>query len=152
MHKTSKDNIELDQGATRRLEQALQVIKAWGGECLLEVSLFGSYAKGNQHEYSSLDLLIIVCENEQRFIERKIEIERLLNQNDELPLIDTLVYTEAELLELISKMESFIVSIIEESIVLWNGFNEIDIHHLTKENIVPSRYKGSLPKLDKIYD
>lgn len=151
MHKTSKNNIELGKRASRRLELALQVIKAYFRDNLIEVSLFGSYAKGKQHKYSSLDLLIIVSKIDQRFIDRTVEIEKLLNKDDELPLIDPLVYTEDELLDLINKKESFIVSVIEESIVIWNGFNEIDIDKLSGDNTIPSRYKGSLPKLEKIY-
>lgn len=152
MHTTSKNNIKLDNRAIERLETALISIKAWGKDTILEVAMYGSYAKGRQHEYSSIDLLIIVKDSSQRFIERKIELERLLNETNEMPLIDTLVYTEEEIMELINKMESFVISVIDECVVLWNGFNEIDIKNLTGENIIPSRYKGSLPKLDKIYD
>ena len=152
MHTTSKNNIKLDNRAIERLNTALMSIKAWGKDRVVEVALFGSYAKGRQHEYSSVDLLIIVKNSDQRFIERKIELERLLNQEDQMPMIDTLIYTEEEILELINKMESFVISVIDECVVLWNGFNDIDITNLTPDNTIPSRYKGSLPKLDKIYD
>lgn len=152
MHTTSKNNIKLDNRTIERLETALMSIKAWGKDSVLEVALFGSYAKGRQHEYSSIDLLVIVKNSNQRFIERKIELERLLNETNEMPLVDTLVYTEDEILELVNKMESFVISVIDECVVIWNGFNEVDLKSLTPTNIVPSRYKASLPKLDKIYD
>ena len=152
MHKTGKNNFKLDQRAIERLDLALITIRAWAKESLVEVVLFGSYAKGREHEYSSIDLLIVIKSSAQRFIERKIELERLLNEDNEMPMIDTLVYTEEEILELINKMESFVISVIDEGILLWNGFNDIDLKSLSNESLIPSRYKGTLPKLEKIYD
>jgi predicted nucleotidyltransferase len=152
MYQTSQNNIKLSPGEISRLELALTAIKAWAGDKLIEVCLFGSFAKGRQHQFSSLDLLVIVSDSTLRFVDRKVELERLLNQSDEMPQIDALVYTEDEILELIEKMESFVISVIDEAFVVWNDFNEFDFENLKHSNVVPSRYKSSLPKLDKIYD
>jgi predicted nucleotidyltransferase len=150
MHTASKHNIKLDQRAIERLNQALLSIKAWAGDNLLEISLFGSYALGEQHKFSSIDLLIIICESEERFIRRKASVERFLNESDALPLIDPLIYTEDEIMDLINKKESFIDSVLKEAVVVWNGFNEIDLNDITNGKIVPSRYLPARPGLEEI--
>jgi predicted nucleotidyltransferase len=154
MYKTSTNNIELDQRVIRRLEQAISTIKAWAGENLVEVSMFGSYAIGKQHKFSSIDLLVIICESNERFIKRKADLERLLNEDDQMPLIDPLVYTEEEIMDLINKKESFIDSVLDEAIVVWHNFNDIDIHHLFNGNgkYIHSRYLNARPKLESVID
>lgn len=150
MHKTGHNYIELSERIIERINQAILSIKAAYGERLLEVCLIGSYAKGEQNKYSSIDLLVIIEDSDVRFIKRKADLERLLNEDDELPLIDPLVYTEAEVMDLVKKMESFMVSVLNESVVIWNGFNEIDMQNLKHATIIPSRYKAATPNLEEI--
>ena len=153
MYKTGTNNIKLDKRAIERLEQAMIAIKAWAGPSLREVLIFGSYARGEQHKYSSIDILVIVSESEERFIRRKADLERALNESDILPLIDPLVYTEEEVNDLKNKMESFIISVLKEGVAIWNGQNEIDINCLKDGScIVKSRYAASLPDLEDIYE
>lgn len=152
MYKTGTNNIKLDKRAIERLKQAMITIKAWAGPSLREVLIFGSYARGEQHKYSSIDILVIVSESEERFIRRKADLERALNENDMIPLIDPLVYTEEEVNDLKNKMESFVISVLKEGVVIWNGQNEIDIDCLEDGAcIVKSRYSASLPDLEDIY-
>lgn len=153
MYKTGTNNIKLDKRAIERLKQAMITIKAWAGPSLREILIFGSYARGEQHKYSSIDILVIVSESEERFIRRKADLERALNESDMIPLIDPLVYTEEEVNDLKNKMESFIISVLKEGVAIWNGQNEIDIDRLEDETcIVKSRYAASLPDLEDIYE
>lgn len=152
MHPTGKNNIKFNERIVERLNQAIHTVKAWAGDNLLEISVFGSYSKGEQHKYSSIDLLIIICTSEERFIKRKASIERILNEGDMMPLIDSLVYTEDEILDLINKKESFIDSVINEATVVWNGFNEIELGEITNGNKIPSRYLNARPKLESVMD
>ncbi len=150
MYQTGKHNSQLDQRIIERLDHVIHTIKAWAGPDLLEISIFGSYANGEQHKYSSIDLLIIVSDSHERFIRRKANLERLLNEDDILPLMDPLVYTEDEIMELIKKKESFIDSVVNEAVVVWNGFNEIDLNNISNGNLIPSRYKSGRPKLESV--
>ena len=151
MHSTSTKHIELSERVIERLEQAIMTIKASCGERLMEISLFGGYALGEYHQFSSVDLIVVVTESDIKFLKRKADLERMLNEDDQMPLIDPLVYTEDEILDLINKKESFIVSVLNEAIVVWNGFNEIDLKDLHTPKDLPSRYKASLPKLGESY-
>lgn len=150
MYPTSENNIKFDERIVKRINQAIHTIKAWAGSNLLEISIFGSYSKQKQNKYSSIDMLVILCKSDERFVKRKAELERLLNEDDLIPLIDPLVYTEDEIMDLINKNESFIDSVIKEAIVVWNDFNEIDPSQITHTNLVPSRYIGARPKLEDI--
>lgn len=150
MYKTSTNNPRLNHAIIKRLEQSLMTIHAIYPECLIEVSLFGSYAKGTSHRFSSIDLLVVVECSDERFVQRNANLQRLLNESDEMPMIDPLVYTQEELLDLIKKKESFIDSLLKEAVVLWNGFNDINLHELQGNNIIPSRYLSSSPNLDEV--
>jgi len=150
MYKRSTNNIKFDNRIITRLEQALHSIRALYDGSLIEVCLFGSYAKGHAKHYSSIDLLIILDQSEIRFLKRNVELQRLLNEDDKLPLVEPLIYTQDEILELLKKKESFIVSVIKESVVLMNDFNDINLNELTDANAIPSRYINSLPPLEEI--
>lgn len=149
MSETSKNNLQLSERVIERLTQAISTIKARYSDRLIELCLYGSYAKGTESKYSSIDIIVIVAGCDLRFIQRKAELERMLNEDSNIPLIDPLVYTESEVLDLIQKQESFIASAFKEAVVLWNGFNEIDLNNLSKMNIIKSRYSVSLPKLEE---
>lgn len=150
MHKTSTNNIKLNKKDIERLKEAIIKIKEWAGDNLEEVILFGSYARGEQHKFSSIDILIVLNKSYKRFISRKAELERLLNESGAIPLIDPLIYTENELIDLINKMESFIVSVLKEGIVLWNGRDQIEIDSLQEGSLLKSRYSSSLPEIEEV--
>jgi predicted nucleotidyltransferase len=151
MHKTSRNNLKLNQRITKRLEQSIaSVIALYDGQ-LIEVSMFGSFANGVARKFSSIDMLVILRSSDDRFLKRNADMQRLMNEDEEGPMIDPLVYTEAELLELIKKKESFIISILKESIVIWNDLEKINVTELEDEdNQMRSRYQSAIPDLDEI--
>lgn len=151
MYKTSRTNFKLNQRVVKRLEQGIASIHAYHDGNLSEISIFGSYANGDPRKFSSIDLLIVLKESEERFIRRNATMQRLLNEDDETPAIDPLVYTEQEILELIKKKESFIISVLKESIVVWNEFGTIDLSAESASSDQPhSRYQSAIPNLEEI--
>ena len=150
MYKTSTSGFKFDKRVVRRLDQAVHAIHALYGDNLIEISVFGSYAKGNSKRYSSIDMLVIIGQTEDRFVKRNASLQRLLNEGDQIPLIDPLVYTQNEMVDLLQKKESFLISAIKESIVIWNDFNEIVISELTNGNAIPSRFMPTAPHLGEI--
>lgn len=154
MYKPSQKNIELSQKVIKRLKEAIDFIKKLYSDNLREIVLFGSYAKGTNKPFSSLDLLIILYQCKDRFINRKTNLEKALNSHDikNFPLIDALIYTEDEILDLIDQKESFIVSALSEGIVIWSNKKEqIDLESQSDLMYHKSRYYKYLPKLDDIY-
>jgi len=80
------------------------------------IILFGSHATGRAREGSDIDLLI-VKDTDQRPIDRRIEVERLLSDR-QVPL-DLLVYTPRELLDLYAAGSPFIEEVLESGRVLY---------------------------------
>lgn len=154
MRSTSKKNININEKIIKRLKEVILLITKIYGNNLIEICLFGSYAKGTQKKFSSLDILIILKENEDRFIDRKRKLEKSLNTEnlEYFPLVDALIYTENELIDLINKKESFIISVIKESILLWS--KEEKMYKFIDENSKliynHSRYLAILPNLDEV--
>ncbi len=81
----------------------------------LKVVLFGSFARGDWHEYSDADLMI-VAEMEERFFER---IGRILDLNDTDLEIEPLVYTPEEFERMLKEERPFAMRILEEGIVVY---------------------------------
>lgn len=150
MHKESRNHPKFDQRAVERIEQSLMSIKALFGKNLSEVCVFGSYAKGSFRKFSSIDMLIIINGSNERFLRRNAAVQRLLNEEDQIPQIDPLVYTEEEIMDLIEKKESFILSVLKEAIVVWNEFDRINISKITNEHKVSSRYRDNAPELEEV--
>ncbi len=151
MYKSSENHIKLNQRDIERLVEAVDIIKAWAKDNLCEIVLFGSYARGEQKKYSSIDILVIMTESQEDFIQRKTALEKILNSSGAIPLIDTLVYTEDEIKDLIKKKESFIVSVLEEGCVICNGKDNIEIQKInTLPQIIHSKYFGLLPSLNEV--
>ncbi len=80
------------------------------------IILFGSHATGEARTESDIDLLI-VKETDERPIDRRIEVERLLSDR-RVPL-DLLVYTPRELLDLFAAGSPFIEEVVESGRVLY---------------------------------
>ena len=80
------------------------------------IILFGSHATGGARKGSDIDLLI-VKETDQRPIDRRVEVERLLSDR-QLPL-DLLVYTPQELRDLFAAGSPFVEQVIESGRVLY---------------------------------
>ncbi|MCH8024598.1 MAG: nucleotidyltransferase domain-containing protein [Candidatus Marinimicrobia bacterium] len=84
----------------------------------LKVILFGSYAYGHPDRDSDIDLLIIK-ETNQRFIDRWVEVHRLLTGLHRHLPVETLVLTPAELDERLRIGDQFIMNIMERGKVLY---------------------------------
>ena len=82
---------------------------------LKKVIIFGSFARGDYHKGSDLDL-IIVGEFKERFIDR---IGKIIELNDTNLEIDAMVYTEEEFQKMIKERRPFIEQALEEGIVVY---------------------------------
>jgi len=82
---------------------------------LKKVIIFGSFARGDYHKGSDLDL-IIVGEFKERFIDR---IGKIMELNDTNLEIDAMVYTEEEFQKMIKERRPFIEQALEEGIVVY---------------------------------
>jgi len=82
---------------------------------LKKVIIFGSFARGDYHKGSDLDL-IIVGEFKERFIDR---IGKIIELNDTNLEIDAMVYTEEEFQKMIQERRPFIEQALEEGIVVY---------------------------------
>lgn len=80
-----------------------------------KVILFGSMARGDYHEFSDVDLLII-RDTDKRFIER---IEEVCSQIKSRLPVEPLVYTESEFERMLQEENSLIKKALEEGVVLF---------------------------------
>lgn len=82
---------------------------------IIKIIIFGSFARGDYHKGSDLDL-IIVGEFKERFIDR---IGKIIELNDSDLEIDAMVYTEEEFQKMIKERRPFIEQALEEGIVVY---------------------------------
>ena len=82
---------------------------------LKKIIIFGSFARGDYHKGSDLDL-IIVGEFKERFIDR---IGKIIELNKSDLEIDVMVYTEEEFQKMIKERRPFIEQALEEGIVVY---------------------------------
>lgn len=156
MHTKSHKNLKISSKQFESLKELINNFYFFYKENLLEVNLFGSFARGTNKKYSSIDLLIIVREHEKRLLRRVAEINRLIFEQEEKGHfldIDPLVYTEEEVYDLVGKKESFILSALEESIVIYTNYSKdiyASIKNVQKCKYTPSRYLQATTKLGKI--
>ncbi|MBI4318845.1 MAG: nucleotidyltransferase domain-containing protein [Chloroflexi bacterium] len=80
-----------------------------------KVIVFGSYARGDVHEGSDLDL-IIVKETHERFTDR---IGTVLRACDFDVAVEPLVYTPAELQRMVDRGSDFILTALKEGRVVY---------------------------------
>lgn len=83
-----------------------------------QVILFGSYAYGNPHSDSDLDLLIIK-NTSKRFIERWTEVRRILSDPDRTFPLETFVLTPQEVKNRLAVGDQFVAEILEKGRVLY---------------------------------
>ncbi len=83
-----------------------------------KVILFGSYAYGNPHPDSDIDLLIIK-ETSQRYIDRWVAVRRLLSDPQRTFPLETLVLTPGEVANRLSIGDQFLREILEKGQVLY---------------------------------
>lgn len=82
---------------------------------LKKIIIFGSFARGDYHKGSDLDL-VIVGEFKERFIDR---IGKISEINDSDLEIEAMVYTEEEFQKMIQERRPFIEQVLEEGIVVY---------------------------------
>ncbi len=82
-----------------------------------KIVLFGSYARGEAHEGSDIDLMLIK-ETSKRFIDRIADVIKL--NNTMLPL-EPLVYSSMELETMKKEKRDFILTIEEEGIEIYDA-------------------------------
>ncbi len=80
------------------------------------IILFGSFARGDYHALSDIDLLI-VKDSEKKFTERIVEV---LDLCDSTIPVEPLVYTQAEYDRLLAEGNSFIKQALSEGRVLYD--------------------------------
>lgn len=85
-----------------------------------KIILFGSAATGDVREYSDVDLFVIK-DTKKRGVERDQEVLRLLHDR-EAPL-DVVVYTPYEVEWRSKGGDPFILDVLEEGKVLYDGIN-----------------------------
>jgi predicted nucleotidyltransferase len=82
---------------------------------LKKIIIFGSFARGDYHKGSDLDL-VIVGEFKDRFIDR---IGKIIELNDSDLEIEAMVYTEEEFQKMIQERRPFIEQVLEEGMVVY---------------------------------
>jgi len=82
-----------------------------------KIVLFGSYARGETHEGSDIDLMVIK-ETSQRFIDRIADVIKL---NNTLIPLEPLVYSPLEFETMKKEKRDFIMTIEEEGIEIYTN-------------------------------
>ncbi|MFZ3384873.1 MAG: nucleotidyltransferase domain-containing protein [Candidatus Methanoperedens sp.] len=82
-----------------------------------KIMLFGSYARGDAHEGSDIDLMLIK-ETSKRFIDRIADVIRL---NNTLISLEPLVYSPLEFETMKKEKRDFIMTIEEEGIEIYDA-------------------------------
>ncbi len=85
-----------------------------------KVILFGSYAYGEPHLDSDIDLLIIK-ETLERFIDRWVTVRRILSDPKRTIPLETLVLTPEEVSKRLAIGDQFVAEIIEKGEVLYSA-------------------------------
>ena len=84
-----------------------------------KIYLFGSYAAGSADEQSDIDLIVIAPTNE-RPLERRMKLRRMLAEYDRRIGLDLLVYTPDEFDMLAKEPSSFISSAIKQGVKIYD--------------------------------
>ena len=82
-----------------------------------KIVLFGSYARGEAHEGSDIDLMLIK-ETSKRFIDRIADVIKL---NNTLISLEPLVYSPLEFEKMKKEKRDFILTIEEEGIEIYDA-------------------------------
>jgi len=105
---------KLSEEVTKRLDELKDIfVKEFKPE---RIVLFGSYARGAQKKYSSLDILI-VARTDMPFYDR---LKRAIKISKGDPPVEPLVYTPAELNTLLTQGDGFAERMVHEGILLYS--------------------------------
>jgi len=100
---------ELIERELRRIAQSLEALHPQ------KVILFGSCARGDFHEGSDIDLMVVM-ETDERFLDRIGRVQEVIDSS--LP-VQAVVYTPAEFEEMLRRRNSFVTQAAEEGRVLY---------------------------------
>jgi len=95
------------------LRLILERLRAYAPE---KVILFGSQARGEADEYSDVDL-VIIKDTDKRFIDRLLEVSRILGPD--LDKVDLLVYTPMEWLRMIESGNPLALEAVEKGRIIY---------------------------------
>lgn len=96
------------------LQALIHCLASYGPQ---KVILFGSFARGDYHAASDVDLLIIK-DTERPFLERSAEVWRCCPSN---LLLEPLVYTPAEFQSMQTRENPFILQVLREGITIYES-------------------------------
>ncbi|MFN8453741.1 MAG: nucleotidyltransferase domain-containing protein [Anaerolineae bacterium] len=109
------------QGETQAKQDLTRLLnKLITGYTPQRVILFGSYAYGKPDQHSDLDLLI-VKETDKSPFQRRVEVGRIVQDQNRMTPIQPLVITPEELREQITKGNPFLIEIIQKGEVLYDA-------------------------------
>ena len=98
------------------LSEIISIIKKTNPE---KIYLFGSRTTGASNEQSDIDL-IIVAPSDERPLERRMELRRMLVEYDRRIGLDLLVYTPDEFNMLAKEPSSFISSAVKHGVKIYD--------------------------------
>ncbi len=111
---------QTEQKATNRLRSYPEVVSKTiesivSGYAPGQIRIFGSYARGDYHEGSDLDL-IIIKETDKKFPDR---IEEVLQYCPGGIDVEPMVYTEHEMETMLAKGNAFLEQALSEGVVVY---------------------------------
>ena len=101
--------------AGERIDKVVGCLKKYNPE---KVILFGSWARGEQDEYSDLDFVVIKKTGE-RFMARLLEVARLLDSD--LGKVDVFVYTPEEFENMKEAGNPFVEKVLSEGELIYEA-------------------------------
>ena len=101
-----------------RMDKVDKVVKCLTQYEPEKIIIFGSYVRDEMDEYSDLDF-VVIKKTEKRFIERLIEVARLIDLDLDLGKVDVFVYTPEEFERMIEWENPFIERVLKEGRVLY---------------------------------
>lgn len=99
----------------KRIKLVVEDLKVYRPE---KVILFGSATKGEIDEYSDLDI-VVIKKTTQRFLERLVEVSKLLR--DEVYPADIFVYTPEELEVMRERENPFIEEVLKSGRIIYEA-------------------------------
>jgi len=100
----------------KELDEIITIIRKTNPE---KIYLFGSRVSGGSNEQSDIDL-IIVAPSDERPLDRRMELRRMLIEYDRRIGLDLLVYTPDEFNMLAKEPSSFIFSVVKQGVKVYD--------------------------------